>query len=66
MFHVQNIAEKTKKGNRKMKKTEKRQEKGIKYCLFQEQNEKMTKTWQVCEEIMKKINYFQIVVHRGI
>lgn len=49
-----------------MKKTAKRQEKGIKYCLFQKQNEKMTKTWQVCEEIMKKINNFQIVVHRGI
>lgn len=49
-----------------MKKTEKRQEKDIKYCLFQKQNEKMTKTWQACEEIMKKINNFQIVVHRGI
>ena len=49
-----------------MKKELKRQEKGIKYYLFQKQNEKMTKTWQVCEEIMKKINNFQIVVHRGI
>lgn len=58
MFHVQNIAEKTKKGNRKMKKTAKRQEKGIKYYLFQKQNEKMTKTWQVCEEIMKKNKQF--------
>lgn len=48
-----------------MKKTAKRQEKGIKYYLFQKQNEKMTKTWQVCEKIMKKINNFQIVVHRG-
>lgn len=66
MFHVQNIAEKTKKGNRKMKKTAKGQEKDVKYYLFQKQKEKMTKTWQVCEEIMKKTNNFQIVSHRGI
>jgi len=66
LFHVQNIAEKTKKGNRKMKKTEKGQEKDVKYYLFQKQKEKMTKTWQIWEEIMKKTNNFQIVSHRGI
>lgn len=49
-----------------MKKTAKGQEKDAKYYLFQKQKEKMTKTWQVCEEIMKKTNNFQIVSHRGI
>ncbi len=44
-----------------MKKTTKRQEKHIKYCLFQKQKENVNKMWQVCVEKIEKINNFQIV-----
>ncbi len=44
-----------------MKKTVKEQEKYIKNCLFQKQNENVNKMWQVCVGKMEKINNFQIV-----